>query len=249
MAITISQSATAVGANGPASFYATGGVAPYTYAVLTGGAGGSINSSTGMYAGPTTISSVVSRAYDTIQVTDSALATATAQILVGLPLTLFCEIIQRELGLANGRVFLWDQKINEPKDDGLFVVVSVPSCKPFGNINRQASITGGYESQQFVSMLARLNIDIISRGSAARDRKEEVILALGSTYAQQQQEANAFLIGKLPSNSGFINLSALDGNAIPYRYRISCNIQYAVSKTRPIEYFDTFDPAETVIDN
>ncbi len=209
--------------------------------VGAGGAGGTIDSTSGIYTAPTVVSSDPAKLYDTIQVTDYAAATATAQILVGTPLLLFCEVIQQELGLANGRVYLWDQKIMQPSDSGLYIAVSVPGCRPFANVNRQA--VNGIDAEQFVSMLATADIDIISRGPSARDRKEEVILALNSTYAQQQQEANSFYIGKLPPGSRFINLSEVDGAAIPYRYRISVNLQYAVSKTKAVPYFGTFaDP-------
>jgi hypothetical protein len=72
-----------------------------------------------------------------------------------------------------------------------------------------------------------------------------VLLALGSIYAEQQQELNSFKIGQIPS--GFMNLSEIDGSAIPYRFNIVCTIQYFVQKTNPVGYFDTFqDPAITV---
>lgn len=237
MPLSLTQSLTAIGPGLTASFLANGGTGPYTYAVLPDGAGGTIDSD-GLYTGPAVAPTDPATVYATIQVTDNVLATATAQILIGLPLLLFCEVLQRELGLANGRVYLWDQKLMQPTDSGLYVAVSVPSAKPFSNVNRQS--TNGLNSEQFVSMLATLDIDIISRGPAARDRKEEVILAFNSIYAQQQQEANSFYIAKLPPGSRFLNLSNVDGAAIPYRYRISINIQYAFKKTSALPYFSTF---------
>ena len=239
MALTLSQSATAIAVNCPASFLGIGGVEPYVYTVVSGGAGGTINPSTGEYTAPAILNENPNLLYDTIRVTDAASATATAQILIGSPIILFCEIIQKEMNLANGRVYLWDQKIMQPTDSQLYIAISVPSCKPFGNSNRSIAITGGLTAGQFVSMLATVDIDIISRGPAARDRKEEIILALESTYARQQQDANSFYIGKI--SSGFTNLSDPDGAAIPYRYRISVNMQYATQKVKPIEYYDTFD--------
>lgn len=252
MPLALAQSATAVGARAPASFNATGGTSPYVYSVNPGGAGGTIDATTGIYAAPSAASSDPRLAYDTITVTDDDAATATARILVGTPLVLFCEILQRELGLADGRVYLWDQKIQQPTDSGLYVAVSVPSCKPFGNVNRITSDGDtpgdGMTQAAFVAMQALLDVDIISRGPAARDRKEEVILALGSVYAQQQQTANSFFVGKLPANGRFINLSDVDGAAIPYRYRISIFMQYAFQKSKPSDYFDAFALTTTIDD-
>lgn len=248
MALAISQSATAVAPYSPATFAGSGGVEPYVYSVVAGGAGGSINSSTGVYTAPSSASSDLSQAYDTIRVTDSASATADATILVGLPILLLCEILQRELSLASGRVYLWDQKINQPSDNGLYIAVSIPSCKPFGNVNRTGSTDDGMEEDQSINMLARVDIDIISRGPSARDRKEEVLLALNSTYALQQQEANSFSFGKLSPNGGFLNLSQLDGAAIPYRYKITVNMQYAFEKAKAIDYFDSFEDVSVLTD-
>lgn len=244
MTLSISQNYTAVAVNIQASFLGMGGTGPYTYAVLPGGPGGTIDASTGVYVAPAAASSNdPTQLYDPIQVTDSLSATATAQILVGTPLLLFCEIIQREMNLTQGRVYLWDQKIFQPSDFDLYIAVSVPSCKSFANTNRSSA--DGTMQEQFVSMMATLDIDILSRGPSARDRKEEVLLALNSTYAEQQMEANSFLIGKLSTR--FLNLSNVDGAAIPYRYRISCNMQYAYSKSQPQSYFSDFSTVSTVV--
>ncbi len=234
MTLALTQNLTAIAANMLASFLAVGGVSPYTYSVIAGGAGGTINASTGQYTAPAQASSSPNGAYDTIQVVDSAAAVATSQILIGTPLILFCDVIQTGLGLANGRVYLWDQKLMQPSDNSLYVAVSVSACKPFGVGNQ--SIAG--QQSQAVNMQASLDIDIISRGPAARDQKELVILALSSVYAEQQQEANSFYISQL-SNS-FVNLSHVDGAAIPYRFRISCKLIYCVVKTQPEAYFTQF---------
>lgn len=241
MSLTLSQSRTAVAPNVPASFLASGGTAPYTFSVIAGGAGGTINPSTGAYTAPAVAQSDPTKAVDTIQVVDSAgsPATATATILVGSALLLFCEVIQQELGLSSGRVFLWDQKVFQPTDAGLYVAVSVPSCKPFANRTMKGP-SGWSEAVQSVNVLATLDIDVMSRGPDARDRKEEIVLALNSIYAQSQQETNSFYIGKLPPGGRFVNLSFIDGAAIPYRFRISVNLQYAVTKSKAVPYFDTF---------
>lgn len=250
MSLALTQTKTALGVNLQASFLGTGGTAPYVYSVRPNGAGGSINSSTGLYTAPAVVNAgkfdQPTNMYDLIQVVDNVGALATSQILVGNPLLLFCEIIQRCLGLANGRVYLWDQKLMQPTDAGLYVAVSVLSCKPFGNINSPDGSGGGLNSQQFVNMYAQLQIDVTSRDFEARDRKEEVILALNSTYANQQQEANSFYIGKLPPGSQFVNLSSPDGAAIPYRFNIAVAMQYFFVKTVVDPYFDTFPTTQVV---
>lgn len=231
MSLSLLPHTSAVMPNLTIPFVGTGGTLPYTYSVQGGGAGGTINASSGVYTSPN------NTGVDTILVTDALAATAQSTVLVGNALELFCDVIQTSMGLANGRVYLWDQKINAPTDNDVFVVVGVVSAKPFGNTNSFDPVLGSIQS---VNMQAMLSVDIISRGPAARDRKEEIILALNSTYSEQQQELNSFRI--FPISSGFVNLSQEDGAAIPYRFNISCHVQYYVTKTTTIAYFDDFSP-------
>lgn len=242
--LALTQSKTALSVNLQASFLAIGGTPPYTYSVRANGAGGIINSSTGLYTAPNIINGgsygPPKQIYDTIQVKDNIGAIASSQILVGSSLLLFCDIIQNQLGLANGRVYLWDQKIMEPTDSGLYVPVAVLSCKPFASVNSSDGSGSAFNSTQYVSMYAQLQVDVISRDTEARDRKEEIILALNSNYARSQQEGNSFYIGQLPPGAQFVNLSSADGAAIPYRFNISVAMQYFMTKTQAVPYFSTF---------
>lgn len=248
MSITLSQSYSAIGPGLTSSFLAIGGAAPYSYTVLPNGAGGTIDPVTGVYTAPAVASSSPNGAYDVVSAADSLGASGSSRILVGLPLMLFCDIIQKGLGLADGRIYLWDQKIFEPKDYDLFVAVSVPMCKPFGN-SRESGVDafGAFTQVQSVNMYAHVDVDILSRGPAARDRKEEVILALNSNYAEQQKEANSFGFGIL--STAFVNLSQIDAAAIPYRYKISVGMQYFVRSQSPVSYFDSFSIPSILVDN
>ncbi len=237
MSLSLSASITAMATGRQTQFMGVGGVPPYVYSIAPGGVGGTINPSTGVYTAPSS-----STGKDNIIVTDANLATATRSILVCTPLELFCDILQTELGLDQGRVYLWDQKIDQPKDNGLYIAVSVLTCKPFGNSTPLSGAGAGLDAVQSVNMMATLQVDIISRGPEARDRKEEIILALNSIYAQSQQEANSFYIAKL--SSGFSNLSNVDGAAIPYRFSITVNMQYFFTKTKAVPYFDNFEQPE-----
>lgn len=220
------------------SFQGLGGTPPYTYVVMPGGAGGTIDAATGIYSAP------IFTGIDIIQVNDSVGAYSQVSMLIGTPLQLFCDIIANQLGLSRDQVYLWDQKINIPIDDRLYVAVSILTCKPFGNSALPNGAGSGLDFVQSTNFMATLNVNILSRSTQARDRKEEVILALQSYYAQSQQEINGFYVAKLPT--AFVNLSQEDGAAIPYRFIISVNVQYAFRKILPVPYFDTFT-APTVI--
>jgi len=245
MTLSLISNVSAIGPGLTTYFLALGGTSPYTYSVIPGGAGGSINSSTGQYSSPALASSSPNFAYDTIRVTDSLSATATLQILVGSPLILFCNILQNQLGLDNQHIYLWDQKLNEPKDYGLYIAVSILHSKPFGNTNYWNGST--QQTIQSVNMLDMLQIDAISRGPAARDNRANILIALNSQYAEQQQEFNSFFIGKLPYGANFNNLSQIDGAAIPYRFQIQVTLQYFVKLIQNADYYDTFNQPTVLV--
>lgn len=240
MSLALLQNISSIAPRMKTPFAGTGGTAPYSYAVLGGGAGGTIDPVTGLYVAPATTGT------DTVQVTDSLAATAQASIKIRTALELFCDVIQTDMDLDDGQVYLWDQKIDIPTDSRLYIAIAVMSCKPFGNSNRPDSSGSGLDAEQFASFMATLSVDILSRGPEARDRKEEVILALKSNYAQSQQEANSFYIA--PLSTAFTNLSEVDGAAIPYRFNISVNLQYAVKKSQAISYYDDFADVAVVTD-
>jgi len=243
--IALTQSKTALAINLTASFLAGGGTPPYAYSVRAGGAGGSIDSATGLYTAPAVVPDDPQLLFDTVQVTDAADGVATAQIMVGTPLLLFCEVIQNQLVLPNGRVYLWDQKLFQPTDTGLYVAVSVLAPKVFSSQNTQDSEGNSLQS---VNMYARLDLDIISRDISAVNRKEEVIMALNSNYSRNQQDANSFYIAPLPPASQFLNLSNQDGSAIPYRFKIAVAIQYVVRKSSAVPYYTDFESPPVTIE-
>lgn len=235
--MTLTGNATAVAPGVPVNFGASGGTAPYTYSVANGGAGGTINSSTGAYVAP--------QAYgvDTIAAVDAHGVSSSAAIKVGSYLVLLGDIIQSQLGLAQGQVYLWDGKLTIPTDSNLYVAISVENVRQFG-FRFQADGSGsGMVGRQSGNFQAQVGIDIISRGTLALDNKEQIALALISAYSQAQQELNSFYIAQLPT--GFVNLSEADGAAIPYRFHISVKVMYAMAMNQNIGYFGTI-PGFTV---
>lgn len=213
---------------------ATGGTAPYVYSVIPGGAGGTIDPVSGVYTSPN------NTGIDTVEVTDSLGATATGDIAVNYPLSLVADIIQTAMGLGQGQVYLWDQKINIPKDSRLYIAVSQLTCRPFGNHVSYNGSGSMLIAIQAVNMYAQVTIDILSRGPDARDRKEQVLLALSSPYAQQQMELNSFYVA--PLSTAFVNLSQIDGAAIPMRYQITVGLQYFSQLITNPPYYDSFTP-------
>lgn len=236
MSLSISPSSADLNLGGTVTFTGVDGTAPYRYTLLDGE--GSLNETSGLFTAEGFSGTAV------VEVTDSAGATARAQVVVNSALTRFCRILQLEMGLDEGQVYLWDQKLMIPPDDRLYIAVGVLNCKPFGSAREMLDGESDLQEVLSVNMLAALQIEIMSRGPQARDRKEEVILALKSIRALQQQEAYGFMVAQL--SSSFVNLSQIDGAAIPYRFSISVNVQYSVTKTKSVPFYDSFSEADVV---
>lgn len=149
------------------------------------------------------------------------------------------DIVQHEMELGNDQVWLYNEKIFIPKDERLYVSIREVSSKAFGNTRKEVATTSpvGLAEVLSVNMHAMLSVDLVSKSLEALERKEEVLMALKSNYAQQQQELLSFFIGTV---SGFVNLSFIEGSSIPYRLNLSVPVQYFVSKTKQIDYYDTF---------
>ena len=244
------QNATAIRAGVSTSFMGSGGVAPYVFSLKTPNAGGSIDASSGVYTAPNVLNYDPRRKTETIIITDSTPVkhlTAEATISILLPLGIICDIIAKAMGLTSNQVYFWDQKIDIPKDERLYVVVGVNHTKIFGSSNKDVDDgAGGLEEVQEISVQDSLSIDIISRGPQARDRKGELIMALNSTYARSQLELNSMRLAKIPSS--FVNLSTEEGAGIPYRFNLTVAVLYSETKVSPIGSYITFDDTILVTD-
>lgn len=146
-----------------------------------------------------------------------------------------CKIIQTEMGLSEGQVMIYNQKKNLPPTSGLWVTVGFLTGKPFGSSTK---VVDDVETQ-IVNMGSVMSIDLMSRDESALDRKEDIVAALGSTFAQQMQEKFSFKIGRLPSN--FVDVSEVEGAAILFRYNMSFQVQYVLKKTKKVGFYDTFN--------
>ena len=214
---------------GKSVFHGSAGVAPYVYSVEAGGVGGSIDAN-GVYTAPYAYGT------DTIKVVDSLLDEAFLPVYSLTHIQLVANVIQTSMSLATDRVWIFDQKIMAPKDDNLFINLRELSCKVFSNNMR---VIDGIPNQT-TNFQAQYSIDIESHSLEALQRKEEVIMALRGQYAQNQQTLNGFKIAGVATS--FVNLSELEGSAIPYRYNITMNVLYAkIFVDQAASYYDEFD--------
>lgn len=209
------------------------GTPPYIYSIKPGGVGGYIDSN-GIYIAPYRAGS------DTIIAEDSQGEKAELIIGVGTVMHIIADIIDKQLNLDPGQVLIENQKFNIPNDSRLYVSVKTLTSRAFAN---RSSFDQNANEGQSVNMFAAVEVAIYSRSTEAMSRKEQVVMALNSTYAKQQQQLNGFMIGTLGS---LVPLNLIDGAAIPYFYNLSFNVQYAVNSERAVDYFDAYELDEPI---
>lgn len=211
-----------------------GGVEPYTFSVVpdpVSPSGGSIDSS-GFYTASG------KDGVDTIRVEDADGEIATYRIMVGGPLKIVADIIAKQMGLGADQVYLYNSKIKPPKDSRLYVSINQLTSRVFSSSNKQKN----GEEDLAANVFSPLDIMIFSRSTEALHRKEELVLALNSSYSEQQQELNSLKIGKI--SPAIVPVSQEEGAAIPYAFNITINIQYMVRKVGSYDYYDTLSLSE-----
>ena len=139
------------------------------------------------------------------------------------------------MDLADGVVFLRNEKITHTKKEDFNVTVGFMNVKPIGTSQR--FIAPNFE-EIATTMSGVVVIEIYGRTFDVVTRKEEIIQAMNSTASKESQTANGFLIAQIPSS--FNDISSLDGAAIPYRFQATFNVHFTSTKTKQIEYYDSF---------
>ena len=165
------------------------------------------------------------------------------------PVLILADIIENFMSLGNGRIFIDNQNFKMPTDTGLFVVLQQISSNNYSTTNKFIPADEGQEGgQELITYRSQesYNINVMSRDSSARQRKEEVIMALNSDFSKNQQEKYSFKLAKI-SNS-FNNISDVEGEAVLSRYVFNINLIAWYSSIRDTAYYDQFSN-QILIDN
>jgi hypothetical protein len=162
-------------------------------------------------------------------------------------LKVVADIIETEMDLKptipsstnpnDRRVFIYNQNFVLPTYDYLFAIISEIPGKVIAAHNRYDDVAG--KEVQEIIMQRELGIDIMSRNAEARQRKEEVLMALASIYSQQKQEANGFRV--FAYSLSFVDVSENEGAGRINRYRAAVILHVRYTKQKDIDYFSQFD--------
>jgi hypothetical protein len=146
-------------------------------------------------------------------------------------------IIRVYMGLTTDRVVLADETFDAPKDKGIYVTLAPGDSKLLAvkseylpSINKERMCTVYH---------LPYNIEIMSRDDTAKERNQEVVMALNSISAQMTMEANNCRIFR---TGAILNLTAIEGVAALKRYRVPVIVSNVETKDSTPSVIDKFTP-------
>lgn len=113
------------------------------------------------------------------------------------PIKIVADILAHELNLSQDRVFIYNDGRPLPKDDGLYVALSINSTTPFANNNRQLDINSAYSEKISMNYKQKIIASVISKDNTARTATYNAVMALSSIYSIQKQEEYGCHIAKI----------------------------------------------------
>lgn len=164
------------------------------------------------------------------------------------------DVLRAEMDLKADQVTIYNQRWIIPSDTRLYISIKITGSRPYA-VNRKyragfvtgtpSEVTATLNEELTINTQDIITLNIYSKGEAARIRRNEVILALGSTRCEQEMERYSFSIGQVPVS--YVDVSEGEGTAMINRYAITYQMLYAQGLTKPVEYFDQFKLGETVL--
>lgn len=148
------------------------------------------------------------------------------------------DILAKFMTLSQDRIFLANDGRELPKDEGLYLVISIASRSPYASKSEQKSVGGAMREVLTMNVAERLVVSICSKNSDARLRCHEVQMAMASQYAEQMQELYGFHISRMANVN---DRSFLEATARLNRFDCEINTLTCIEKVQDIDYFDTFE--------
>ncbi|AWI10310.1 hypothetical protein [Ereboglobus luteus] len=156
-------------------------------------------------------------------------------------------IIAHEMALPVAQIALYEQGDPEPGQTvGLRIAIDILEKKVLNNNVRHETREGSSNFWEVQTMQVQelISINIFSTGQEAHERNHEIVLALGSTYAQQVQEKHGLHICRIPT--AFTKAYAPELLTRANHYTITVNAQRAHKKEGNVDYYNQFQPVEII---
>lgn len=152
------------------------------------------------------------------------------------PVKVIADIISHEMDLPNDRIFIYNDGRELPKDDGLYIVLSVMSRPPFGVKSSYKETEDGLVEVQTLNVKETIIASAVSKNTDARTRAYEVQMAINSVFSEQKQEEYGCHISMI---APVRDMSFLENTARLNRFDTEITLLAAYEKVKDIDYFNT----------
>jgi hypothetical protein len=153
-----------------------------------------------------------------------------------------CDIIKNQLGLSNDQIWIYNQKVNIPTDDKMYVVVSFDDEEVFGTNLHPKNKEEGLDEEVWMNVRTNISINTFSSGNSARLRKYEIIAAMKSVYSVQQQEKYQMQIAKIPKV--FMDASFATPTQRLFSYHYEYSIMHVEKIAHDVDFYNDFSRAD-----
>lgn len=149
---------------------------------------------------------------------------------------MLAAIIRTYMELDVSRVVLSDETFDAPKDKGIYVTIALGDPKI---ISVKSRLVSDVVERNSITYHMPYNIEIISRGDDAKERHQEIPMALNSISAQMTMESNNCRIFR---TGAILNLTAIEGAGALKRYRVPVIVSNVETKDSTPHVIDKFTP-------
>lgn len=147
------------------------------------------------------------------------------------------QILVNELPIDKSRVWAYNANIDLPKDNNLFIVLHYGERKPISNTIKYKNTSDGLNEVQSMNITENVIISVMSKNNDARDRAPEIVMAMNSTFARQQQAKNKMHIAIL---GDVLDNSFLEATSRFNRFDCMLRVFVSFDKIKTVDYFDKF---------
>lgn len=147
------------------------------------------------------------------------------------------DILQKEMLIPANNIWIYSQNRKIPdKAEGLYANVGMIHSKIVSSKSYYRDMDD--KEVQEVLECCSVQINVMSYDNSARDRRNEVVMALNSFYAIELMEKELFRINEIPSS--FVNTSTLFGGSELNVFSIVVKCFFTTRKIKTTNYYDTF---------
>lgn len=147
------------------------------------------------------------------------------------------KILVNELPIDKTRVWAYNSNIDLPQDNNLFIVLHYGERSPISNTIRYKTTQDGLNEVQSMNVAENVIVSVMSKNTDARDKAPEVVMAMNSTFARQQQAKNKMHISIL---GDVLDNSFLEATSRINRFDVRLRVFVSFDKIKAVDYYNKF---------